>query len=884
MTTAEIRSRFLDFFSARGHEIRPSSSLVPADDPTLLFTNAGMVQFKAELLGVVDVPIKRAVTSQKCVRAGGKHNDLEEVGRTTRHHTFFEMLGNFSFGDYFKRDAIKYAWEFLTEELGLDPERLYVSIHHSDDEADDLWQEVTPVPPNRIFRLGDKDNFWQMADTGPCGPCSELHYDLRPGGQRGDLSQEEFEDLSERGVFIEIWNLVFMQYNRDDEGTLNPLPAPSIDTGAGLERIATVMQKVDSNYHIDAFAPLLAAAADVIGQPYEPETEQGLSYRVLADHARAVAFLLADGVFPSSDGRGYVLRRILRRAVRHAWLLGRREPTLVAVVESVVDSMSDIYPELQERRDHILGTTRAEEERFLSTIEGGMDRFDLVAPRDGDGAPLVVSGSDAFKLYDTFGFPLDLTQLMAGERGYSVDVEAFESALDEQRQRSRADRAQSDIRLAEGDLQQDWKTLSENGAQRFLGYDTMEVKTDVLAVRVSESGVALQLADNPFYAEGGGQVSDGGAVEGEGWTLAVQGVVRVGDRIAVLGVLSEGVLPVGPMRVRAVVDASARRDTQRNHTATHLLHAALRGTLGTHVVQRGSLVASDRLRFDFAHTAPMTVEERERVEGIVNEGVWGGHRVTTGERPYDEAVADGAMALFGEKYADVVRVVEIPGVSMELCGGTHVHHTGDIGLFKITSESGVAAGVRRIEAVTGPSAFGFFTEQGQRLEEVAEVLGSSTGNAAIRARQLIDEKREVETLLDEVRSSGGAGEAVVLEDSVAVDGTSVAYRAIRLRVRSADDVRQWGDSFLAEAESGVAVVAAELPGKKYTLFAFATDDLIHKGVRADAVVREVADVVGGKGGGRPHMAQAGVEDPERLDEALRLGRDVVQKLGKDTGD
>ncbi len=884
MTTAEIRSRFLEFFSARGHEIRPSSSLVPADDPTLLFTNAGMVQFKAELLGVVDVPIKRAVTSQKCIRAGGKHNDLEEVGRTTRHHTFFEMLGNFSFGDYFKRDAIKYAWEFLTEELGLDPERLYVSIHHSDDEADDLWQEVTPVPPNRIFRLGDKDNFWQMADTGPCGPCSELHYDLRPGGQRGDLSQEEFEDLSERGVFIEIWNLVFMQYNRDDEGTLNPLPAPSIDTGAGLERIATVMQKVDSNYHIDAFSPLLAAAAEVIGQPYEPETEQGLSYRVLADHARALAFLLADGVFPSSDGRGYVLRRILRRAVRHAWLLGRREPTLVAVVESVVDSMSDIYPELQERRDHILGTTRAEEERFLSTIEGGMDRFDLVAPRDGDGAPLVVSGSDAFKLYDTFGFPLDLTQLMAGERGYSVDVEAFESALDEQRQRSRADRAQSDIRLAEGDLQQDWKTLSENGAQRFLGYDTMEVKTDVLAVRVSESGVALQLADNPFYAEGGGQVSDGGAVEGEGWTLAVQGVVRVGDRIAVLGVLSEGVLPVGPMRVRAVVDASARRDTQRNHTATHLLHAALRGTLGTHVVQRGSLVASDRLRFDFAHTAPMTVEERERVEGIVNEGVWGGHRVTTGERPYDEAVADGAMALFGEKYADVVRVVEIPGVSMELCGGTHVHHTGDIGLFKITSESGVAAGVRRIEAVTGPSAFGFFTEQGQRLEEVAEVLGSSTGNAAIRARQLIDEKREVETLLDEVRSSGGAGEAVVLEDSVAVDGTSVAYRAIRLRVRSADDVRQWGDSFLAEAESGVAVVAAELPGKKYTLFAFATDDLIHKGVRADAVVREVADVVGGKGGGRPHMAQAGVEDPERLDEALRLGRDVVQKLGKDTGD
>jgi len=844
-----------------------------------------MVQFKGELLGVVDVPIKRAVTSQKCVRAGGKHNDLEEVGKTTRHHTFFEMLGNFSFGDYFKRDAIKYAWEFLTEELGMDPERLYVSIHHSDDEADDLWKEVTPVPANRIFRLGDKDNFWQMADTGPCGPCSELHYDLRPERQRGDLGREEFEELSEQGVFIEIWNLVFMQYERDGEGTLNPLPTPSIDTGAGLERIATVMQGVDSNYHIDAFAPLLDAVAEVIGEPYEPETEKGLSYRVLVDHARAVAFLLADGVFPSSDGRGYVLRRILRRAVRHAWLLGRRDPTLIAVVESVVDSMSDIYPELQERRDHIVGTTRAEEERFLATIEGGMDRFDLVVPRDGekDGAPLVVSGSDAFKLYDTFGFPLDLTQLMAEERGYSVDVEAFESALEEQRQRSRADRVQSDIRLAEGDLQQDWQAVS-GGAQRFLGYETLEVETDVLAVRVSDSGVALQLADNPFYAEGGGQVSDRGVVEGEGWTLAVDDVARVGDRVAVLGVLSAVVLPDGALRVRAVVDGGARRDTERNHTATHLLHAALRGTLGTHVVQRGSLVAPDRLRFDFAHTAPMTDEQRDRVEGIVNEGVWAGHGVTTGERPYDEAVADGAMALFGEKYADVVRVVEIPGVSMELCGGTHVRHTGDIGLFKIMSESGVAAGVRRIEAVTGPGAFGFFTEQGQRLEEVAEVLGSSTGNAAIRARQLIDEKREVEMLLDEVRSSGGAGGTVILEDSIAVGGSSCAYRAIRLRVRSADDVRQWGDSFLAEVESGVAVVAAELPGKKYSLFAFATDDLIHQGVRADAVVREVADVVGGKGGGRPHMAQAGVEDPERLDDALRLGREVVLKLGKDTGD
>ena len=888
MTTAEIRLKFLEFFRSRGHEIRPSSPLVPADDPTLLFTNAGMVQFKGELLGVVDSPFKRAVTSQKCVRAGGKHNDLEEVGKTTRHHTFFEMLGNFSFGDYFKRDAIAYAWEFLTEDLGLDPERLYVSVHHSDDEAYELWQEVTPVPANRIFRLGDKDNFWQMADTGPCGPCSELHYDLWPERPGGDLAQEEFEDLAEQGVFIELWNLVFMQYDRDQDGTLKPLPAPSIDTGAGLERIASVLQEVDSNYHIDAFAPLLAAVADVIGRPYEPKGDQGVSYRVLADHARAVAFLLADGVFPSSDGRGYVLRRILRRAVRHAWLLGRREPSLVAVVEAVIDSMSDVYPELEVQRGHILSTTRTEEERFLATIEGGMDRFDQVAPRAAErtGSDSVVSGSDAFKLYDTFGFPLDLTQLMAEERGYTVDVEAFGAALEGQRQRSRADRAKSDSRLAEGDLKEGWQTLSSDAEQCFLGYQKLALETEVLAYRVSEEGVALQLADNPFYAEGGGQVSDTGRVEGPGWSLEVRGVARVGDRVAALGVLSEGDLAADtgwPLRVRALVDASSRRDTQRNHTATHLLHAALRATLGTHVVQRGSLVAPDRLRFDFAHTAPMTDEERARVEQLVNEGVWTDHMVTTGDRPYEDAVADGAMALFGEKYADVVRVVEIPGVSMELCGGTHVRHTGEIGLFKITSESGVAAGVRRIEAVTGPGAFGHLEEQGERLGQVAEILGSSVGNAAARAKQLIDEKRELEALLDELRSSGGAGETVVVEEDVAVDGSPTAYKAVRLRARNADDVRKWGDTFLTEAGSGVAVVAAELPGDKHTLFAFATDDLIGKGVRADVVVREVAEVVGGRGGGRPHMAQAGVEEPGRIDEALRIGRDVVEKLGREAG-
>ena len=889
MTTAEIRTSFLEFFRARSHSVEVSSSLVPRNDPTLLFTNAGMVQFKGVFLGVEKLSFKRAATSQKCVRAGGKHNDLEEVGRTARHHTFFEMLGNFSFGDYFKRDAIAFAWEFLTGELGLDPDRLFISIHHSDDEACDLWQEVVDVPPERIFRLGDKDNFWQMADTGPCGPCSELHYDLRPAKDRKKLpTLEEFVDLGERGIFIELWNLVFMQFNRDEEGTLHPLPAPSIDTGAGLERLAAVVQGVDSNYDTDAFTPLIDAVSEILGRPYGPETDEGVSYRVMADHARAVAFLLSDGVSPSNAGRGYVLRRILRRAVRHAWLMGRREPTLVQVVAAVVNNMREAYPELEERREHLLNTTRAEEDRFLSTIEGGLSRFDELAPESGapgDGTGMI-SGADAFKLYDTFGFPLDLTELISDERGYSVDVKGFESALEEQRERSRADRALSGLELSGEDLGEGWQTLQEQGEQHFTGYDQLESETNVLAVRISEGGLALQVAENPFYVEGGGQVSDTGLVEGDGWSCEILDVAKVSDRVALLGTVPEGAFPTSPdgsLRVRAVVDSGSRRDTQRNHTATHLLHAALRRVLGTHVAQRGSLVTPDRLRFDFSHTAPMTADERREVEEIVLDGIWEDHPLSIGTRTYDEAVRDGAMALFGEEYDDLVRVVEIPGVSMELCGGTHVGHTGEIGLFKITSESGVAAGVRRIEAVTGRRALRNLEERSSRLDEVAAVLGASQENAAARAGQLLAEKKELEGLLDELRSGGGAGESVVLQDAISTDGAITEYRAVRIRARNADDARKWGDAFLTEEASGVAVVSADLPEGKHTLFAFVTDDLITRGVRADAVLREITSVVGGRGGGRPHMAQAGVEDPERIDEALRIGREVVERLAREAG-
>jgi alanyl-tRNA synthetase len=880
MKTADIRSRFLEFFKERGHEVRSSSSLVPEDDPTLLFTNAGMVQFKRVFLGQEDIGFTRAVTSQKCVRAGGKHNDLEEVGRTTRHHTFFEMLGNFSFGDYFKREAIRYAFDLLTSEYGLDPDRIYATVHHTDDEAAELWREEIGLPPERVFRLGDEDNFWQMADTGPCGPCSELHYDLR--ADRTPLaSTEEFVELNESGDIVELWNLVFMQFDRDEAGTLHPLPAPCVDTGAGLERIAAVLQNADSNYHIDLFEPLLARVAELVGRPYDSSTEEGVSYRVLADHARAVAFLLSDGVFPSNEGRGHVLRRILRRAVRHAWLLGRREPTLVGVVDAVVDAMSEAYPDLETRRKHILRATRAEEERFLATIEGGMERFGELASGKGD----TISGEEAFKLYDTFGFPLDLTELMAAEKGYRVDVQSFERALQTQRERSRADRAASGPPLDGASLAEGWTTL-EAGEQSFVGYSRLTSDTDVLRHRSTESGVGLIVRENPFYVESGGQVSDRGVVRGDGWSMDVEQVVKVAGGTAVFGTV-RGSFPGGrdaPLRVSAEVSADVRSDTLRNHTATHLLHAALRSVLGEHVVQRGSLVAPDRLRFDFAHTAPMTEDERERVEAIVNQGVWANHPVEIDHRPYAEAVAAGAMALFGEKYADEVRVVRIPGVSMELCGGTHVSSTGDIGLFHIVSESGVAAGVRRIEALTGRGAFGHFVERERTLGRAAGVLKTRPENVVQRAEQLLDERAELQSLIDEMRTQGGGGESLVIEEAIELDGGgATSYRGVRLRARDADDARKWGDAFLSAGRSGIAVLAAELPGDKCALLAFVTDDMISKGVRADAVVREVASIVGGRGGGRPHMAQAGVEDATRIDEALAAGVKAVRALLSENG-
>jgi alanyl-tRNA synthetase len=874
MKTAEIRDQFLEFFRTHGHAVLPSSSLVPADDPTLLFTNAGMVQFKRVFLGEESIGASRAATSQKCVRAGGKHNDLEEVGRTARHLTFFEMLGNFSFGDYFKRDAIVFAWDLMTKQYGLDPDRIFVTVHHSDDEAAELWKSEVGLHPERLFHLGDKDNFWQMAETGPCGPCSELHYDLR-ADRTGSMTVDEFVALNDSEEIVEVWNLVFMQFDRDAAGVLSPLPAPCVDTGAGLERLAAVLQGVESVFHTDGFAPLLDRVGETVGRPYDPGSEEAVHYRVLADHARAVSFLLADGVFPSSEGRGYVLRRVLRRAVRHAWLLGRREPTLVDVVDAVIDTIGDVYPDLVARRDHLLNTTRAEEERFLSTIEGGMDRFAELASGEGG----TIAGEEAFKLYDTFGFPLDLTQLMAEEHGYTVDVDAFQGALEEQRARSRADRAASRPGLEPAPGDGGWKVLAKV-AQEFVGYELMQVRTGVLAFSLEGARLGLRLMENPFYVESGGQVSDSGEVRGDGWTLAITDVTKVGGETAVWGTVTGAFPPghEGPLEVEAWV-GPARRDTVRNHTATHLLHSALREVLGEHVVQRGSLVAPDRLRFDFSHTGPMTAEERSRVEAQVNEEIWADHTVHVDHRAYPDAVKAGAMALFGEKYGDEVRVVNVAGVSMELCGGTHAASTGRIGLFRLVSESGVAAGVRRVEALTGRGAFGHLAEKEEALKEASAVLKTTPDNLTRRAEQLLLERAEIEGLLDEVRSLGGSGEVDVASETLDLaDGATAQYRGIRLRARGVGDARKWGDAFVAAGEAGVAVLAAEMPGEKRAIFVFVTDDMIRRGVRADSLVREVAAIVGGKGGGRPHMAQAGVEDATRIDEALISGLATVREL------
>ena len=876
MNAATIRRRFLDYFVAAGHREVASSSLVPAGDPTLLFTNAGMVQFKRVFLGLERRDYRRATTAQKCVRAGGKHNDLEQVGHTDRHHTFFEMLGNFSFGDYFKKDAIAFAWEFVTspEWLGIHPDRIRVSVHHKDDDARRLWREVSGLADARIYGLGDKDNFWQMAETGPCGPCSEIYVDLAGTGARGHggtdarsnhvHSLDQFVEAAEAGRFLEIWNLVFMQFDRQASGELVPLPAPSVDTGAGLERIAAVLQGVGSNFHTDLFTPLIARAEQVVGRPYD-KGPAGAPFRVLADHARAVAFLLADGVYPSNEGRGYVLRRILRRAVRHAYLLGRREPTLVALVDEVVKVMGQPYPELPRQARHLADVTRAEEERFFETIEGGLERMQALTS---------VSGEEAFKLYDTYGFPIDLTQIVAAERGIAVDVPGFEKLLDEQRERSRAARHAAGERTGRREeggagASADWVSVGKRAQQKWVGYDTTHAETDVLAFRRTDDGVGLVLHENPFYAESGGQISDTGEVRGSGWVLPVTDVRKVEGRTAVFGPFEGPFEP--PRTVEAVVNEPVRRDTERNHTATHLLHAALRKLLGEHVRQAGSVVSPEHLRFDFTHHQPIAPAVLAEIEAEMNRHVWENIEVVAKEMPYPDALALGAMALFGEKYGDVVRTIRVPGVSLELCGGCHVRTTGQIGLVRVVGETGVGAGVRRIEALTGPGAFGWLLDRVRLLEGVAETVGSAPEHLARRVEAMVEERKKLEKRVEELIKGGGASAASRVTE---VNGTSVAVAASA----SADkaEIGAMVDAFRTQTKSGVLVIVAT--GERPGIHVGVTDDLVARGVTAPDLANRLAALSGGKGGGRPHFASAGAGDATKLGEVERRASDVVREV------
>ncbi len=859
MRTGEIREAFLAYFEQQGHTRVASSSLVPANDPTLLFTNAGMNQFKDTFLGTDPRAYVRAASSQRCVRAGGKHNDLENVGYTARHHTFFEMLGNFSFGDYFKREAIRFAWEFLTGNLGLPADKLWVTVHISDDEAEQIWVDEIGFPRERISRL-DADNFWQMGDTGPCGPCSEIFYDHGadvPGGPPGS----EDDDLDR---YIEIWNLVFMQYNRDSAGTLNPLPKPSVDTGMGLERIAAVLQGVHSNYEIDLFQALIGEAARILGVADLQEK----SLRVIADHIRSCAFLIADGVLPGNEGRGYVLRRIIRRAVRHGNKLGASGPFFYKLLPTLVQEMGAAYPELAAARAQVEKALLVEEEQFARTLDNGMQILDEALARlEGS----VIPGDLVFKLYDTYGFPVDLTNDIARERQLTLDLEGYEAAMAEQRSRSQESGA---FKVDYSDV------LTLEGSTEFTGYDGLEGTARVTAILADgapqdalgkdESGVVI-LERTPFYAESGGQVGDTGYLtgksNGDGVRLEVTDTTKAGDQHLHHVKVLQGSVRTGDT-LAACVDASVRQRTRLNHSATHLLHAALRNVLGEHVQQKGSLVDSQRLRFDFSNPAAVSSAELQTIEQLVNEQIRANTEVSTRVMGMEDAIAAGAMALFGEKYGDTVRVLSMGtnDFSVELCGGTHVARTGDIGLLRIVAESGVASGVRRIEAVTGASALAFIAEREQRLAEVCEAVKGNAGNVAAKVAALRSEHRELEKeiarLKQKLASSAGGD---LTADTVEVQGIKVL--AANVEGADAKSLRATLDQCKNKLGSGVILLSA-VNDDKIALTAGVTKDLTGR-VKAGDLMQEFAQRLGGKGGGRPDMAQGGGSDIANLPAVLK---------------
>jgi alanyl-tRNA synthetase len=867
MNSFEIREKFLKYFESKGHTIVRSSSLVPGNDPTLLFTNSGMVQFKDVFLGQDKRSYSRATTAQRCVRAGGKHNDLENVGYTARHHTFFEMLGNFSFGDYFKRDAIHYAWELLTKVYGLPKEKLWVTVYQEDDEAYGIWQNEIGVPVERIVRIGDNkgaryasDNFWQMADTGPCGPCSEIFYDHGPDVWGGPPGSPE----ADGDRYIEIWNLVFMQYNRDEQGVMHPLPRPCVDTGMGLERIAAVLQHVHSNYEIDLFQNLIKAAARETGT----KDLSNNSLKVIADHIRACSFLIVDGVIPGNEGRGYVLRRIVRRALRHGYKLGQTQPFFHKLVNDLVKEMGTAYPELAEAQSRVEQVLKQEEERFGETLENGMKILEAALAKDSK----KLDGETAFTLYDTYGFPLDLTADICRERNVELDEAGFNAAMERQKQQARA----------AGKFKMTASVEYSGDKTKFVGYDLLEQEGKIVAIYVG--GVAVQKAEagqdamvvldsTPFYAESGGQVGDSGVLESAGAAFAVDDTQKIqADVFGHHGKVTKGVLSVGD-KVVAKVNTALRAQTMRNHSATHLMHMALRMVLGKHVSQKGSLVDAEKTRFDFSHNAPLTADEIRRVEDIVNREILMNEPTQAQHMSYDDAIKYGAMALFGEKYGDEVRVLGI-GSSKELCGGTHVNRTGDIGLFKIVSEGGVAAGIRRVEAVTGEAALAFVQNLAARVSEAAAALKTQPEELTQRIAQVQDHVKSLEKELAALKSklASSQGDELVAK---AIDINGLKVLAATLNGADVPALRETMDKLKDKLKTAAIVLAAVNDGK-VSLIAGVTSDATSK-VKAGELVNFVAQQVGGKGGGRPDMAQAGGTDPSGLPKALDGVADWVRE-------
>lgn len=871
MTSKEIRESFINFFKKYNHKFVPSSSVVPFDDATLLFANAGMNQFKNIFLGLETRDYTRAANTQKCIRVSGKHNDLEEVGKDTYHHTFFEMLGNWSFGDYYKKEAIEWAWELLTDVWGLPKEKLYATVYKDDDEAENLWKEITDIKPDQVLRFDEKDNFWEMGEIGPCGPCSEIHIDLGPDAcDNQHIEGHTCEVNGGCARYIELWNLVFIQYNREQDQSLTELPSKHVDTGMGFERIVAVLQGVPSNYDTDLFTPIIGKIAELTDIVYD-SGPAGMAHRVIADHVRALTFAIADGALPSNEGRGYVLRRILRRAARFARTLNVKEPIIYKLVPTVVDVMGKAFPEIREKHQYVSMVIKSEEESFNNTLDRGIDLFEkLVADLKKKNVD-EIHGYEAFRLYDTYGFPLDLTQLMAEEKGMTVDENGFGKEMEKQRERARK-AGKWDYNLEVNF--DEWEKISEGSDSEFLGYTSLETETRIRMLKREAGHVYIVLDRTPFYAESGGQVGDQGEIDGPGILLSVTNTIHTGEKIVHI---AKGEIPekIDDSKVFARVKRDQRMSTARNHTATHLLQAALRNVLGDHVHQSGSLVTPFRLRFDLTHFERISPEQVEKIERIVNEKIWENIHVDVMNMTFDEAREKGAIALFGEKYGDEVRVIKIGNFSMELCGGTHASATGQIGLFRIVSESSVAAGIRRIEAVTGEEAFRQVTEERAILSSLAESMNVQIDEIGHRIKALMDEKKNLEKELQKVRMQDSTKEVGKwIENALQIDSFKLVVSSVQ--PDSVDELKQIGDQLRNQLKSGVGVLGAKI-GEKINFLCVVTDDLVsQKKLKAGDIVKSVASIAGGSGGGRPHMALAGAKDVDKFEAALAETEKIVR--------